>query len=66
MSVIRTLSTSENNEQRELEKKRLEKEYKKSDAKLEALVMENAKSLKEAMHVSRLFKIKFFKYKKPK
>ncbi|RXG52254.1 Exocyst complex component 4 [Armadillidium vulgare] len=51
MSVIRTLSTSESNEQREHEKRHLEKEYKKSDARLEALVVDNAKSFKEAMQI---------------
>ena len=51
MYVIRTLSTSESNEQREIEKRKLEKDYKKSDAKLDTLVQSNAKSLKEAMQV---------------
>lgn len=38
MSIIRTLSTSESNEQRDEERTRLEKEYKKSNQQLEQLV----------------------------
>lgn len=38
MCVIRTLSTSESNEQREREKAKLEREYKKSDQQLNELV----------------------------
>ncbi|XP_021936020.1 exocyst complex component 4 isoform X2 [Zootermopsis nevadensis] len=38
MSVIRTLSASESNEQRDREKAKLEKEYKRSDQRLDELV----------------------------
>ncbi|CAG9126940.1 unnamed protein product [Plutella xylostella] len=49
MSVIRTLSASETNEQREKERAKLEKEYKKSDAKLDELVAQNAAEIMEVM-----------------
>lgn len=51
MSVIRTLSASETNEQREKERAKLEKEYKKSDAKLDELVAQNAAEIMEVMQV---------------
>lgn len=38
MSVIKTLDASENNEEREREKLKIEKEFKKSDKKLQELV----------------------------
>ncbi|XP_075221866.1 exocyst complex component secretory 8 [Lycorma delicatula] len=38
MNVIRTLSTSESNEQRDKEKAKLEKDYKKSDQQLDELI----------------------------
>ncbi|XP_078668005.1 exocyst complex component 4-like isoform X10 [Branchiostoma floridae x Branchiostoma belcheri] len=41
MSVIRTLSASEDFEQREVEKQRLEKAFKECDSKLDKLVEEN-------------------------
>ncbi|VVC90202.1 unnamed protein product, partial [Leptidea sinapis] len=49
MSVIRTLSASENNEQREKERAKLEKEYKKSDARLDELVAAHASEITEVM-----------------
>lgn len=51
MSVIRTLSASETNEQREKERAKLEKEYKKSDARLDELVAANAQEITEVMEV---------------
>lgn len=38
MSVIKTLDASENNDEREREKLKIEKEFKKSDKKLQELV----------------------------
>jgi exocyst complex component 4 len=38
MSVIKTLDASENNEEREREKLKIEKEFKKSDKRLAELV----------------------------
>ncbi|KAI5631280.1 exocyst complex component 4 isoform X1 [Phthorimaea operculella] len=49
MSVIRTLSASETNEQREKERAKLEKEYKKSDARLDELVAEHAQEITDVM-----------------
>ncbi|CAG4936568.1 unnamed protein product [Colias eurytheme] len=49
MSVIRTLSASETNEQREKERAKLEKEYKKSDARLDELVAAHANEITEVM-----------------
>ncbi|XP_053602815.1 exocyst complex component 4 [Plodia interpunctella] len=49
MSVIRTLSASETNEQREKERAKLEKEYKKSDARLDELVAIHAQEIMEVM-----------------
>lgn len=51
MSVIRTLSASETNEQREKERAKLEKEYKKSDARLDELVEQHAQEIMEVMQV---------------
>lgn len=52
MSVIRTLSASETNEQREKERAKLEKEYKKSDARLDELVAAHALEIMEVMQVN--------------
>lgn len=49
MSVIRTLSASETNEQREKERIKLEKEYKKSDARLDELVAAHDTEVMEVM-----------------
>ncbi|XP_037788643.1 exocyst complex component 4-like [Penaeus monodon] len=51
MSVIRTLSASENNEQRDREKARLEKEYRKSDQRLDQLITRHDQSLKDVMQI---------------
>lgn len=56
MSVIRTLSASETNEQREKERAKLEKEYKKSDARLDELVAIHAQEITDVMQVSIYFK----------
>lgn len=45
MSVIRTLSASETNEQRDLEKLKIEEEYKRSDRKLDELVSKHDQDL---------------------
>lgn len=55
MSVIRTLSASETNEQREKERAKLEKEYKKSDARLDELVAAHAQEIMEVMQVQRYY-----------
>ncbi|CAA9995347.1 unnamed protein product [Nesidiocoris tenuis] len=52
LTVIRTLSTSESNEQREHEKAKLEREYKRSDQQLNELV---SKHKQELTHVMQLF-----------
>ncbi|KPJ15864.1 Exocyst complex component 4 [Papilio machaon] len=49
MSVIRTLSASETNEQREKERAKLEKEYKKSDARLDELVAGHSQEITQVM-----------------
>lgn len=54
MSVIRTLSASESNEQRDREKAKLEKEYQKSDQQLDELVSLHHEDLTHVMQVSRL------------
>lgn len=54
--MIRALSASETNEQREVEKAKLEKEYKRSDQKLDELVSLHDQDLTEVMKVS------FYKY----
>ncbi|KAF6216684.1 hypothetical protein GE061_001030 [Apolygus lucorum] len=51
MTVIRTLSTSESNEQREFEKAKLEREYKKSDQQLNELVSEHKQELTQVMQL---------------
>lgn len=51
MSVIRTLSASETNEQREKERAKLEKEYKKSDARLDELVAAHAQEIMDVIQV---------------
>lgn len=51
MSVIRTLSASESNEQRDREKARLEREYRKSDKRLDELITKNDQALKDVMQV---------------
>lgn len=45
MSVIKTLDASENNEEREREKLKIEKEYKKSDKRLAELVSQHDSEL---------------------
>jgi len=52
ISVIRALSASETNEQREIEKAKLEKEYKRSDQRLEELVSLHDQDLIEVMQVN--------------
>ncbi|XP_033211207.1 exocyst complex component 4 isoform X2 [Belonocnema kinseyi] len=49
ITVIRALSASETNEQREVEKDKLEKEYKRSDQRLDELVSLNDQDLTEVM-----------------
>ncbi|KAH0550385.1 exocyst complex component 4 [Cotesia glomerata] len=51
ISVIRALSASETNEQREVEKAKLEKEYKRSDQKLDELVSLHDQDLTEVMKI---------------
>jgi hypothetical protein len=51
MSVIRTLSASESNEQRDREKAKLEKEYKRSDQKLDELISLHDQDLTQVMQV---------------
>lgn len=51
MNVIRTLSTSESNEQRDEEKAKLEKDYKKSDQQLDELISLYDKELTQVMQV---------------
>lgn len=58
ISVIRALSASETNEQREVEKAKLEKEYKRSDQKLDELVSLHDQDLTEVMKVCNLFYLK--------
>lgn len=50
--MIRALSASETNEQREIEKAKLEKEYKRSDQRLEELVSLYDQDLMEVMQVN--------------
>ena len=45
MSVIRNLSSTETNEQRDKEKAKLENEYKLSDKRLNELVLEHERDL---------------------
>ncbi|KAF2896324.1 hypothetical protein ILUMI_09831 [Ignelater luminosus] len=51
MSVIRTLSASETNEQRDREKAKLETEYKQSDRKLDELVSNHEQDLTQVMQL---------------
>ncbi|XP_071448510.1 exocyst complex component 4 [Hetaerina americana] len=51
MSVIRTLSASESNEQRDREKAKLEKEYKKSDQRLDELISVHDEDLSQIMQL---------------
>jgi exocyst complex component 4 len=51
MSVIRTLSASESNEQRDREKAKLEKEFKRSDQKLDELISLHDRDLTQVMQV---------------
>ncbi|KAG8226929.1 hypothetical protein J437_LFUL004647, partial [Ladona fulva] len=51
MSVIRTLSASESNEQRDREKAKLEKEYKKSDQRLDELISLHDEDLSQIMQL---------------
>ncbi|RLU17683.1 hypothetical protein DMN91_009919 [Ooceraea biroi] len=51
ISVIRALSASETNEQRDTEKAKLEKEYKRSDQRLEELVSSHDQDLMEVMQI---------------
>ncbi|XP_015108792.1 exocyst complex component 4 [Diachasma alloeum] len=51
ISVIRALSASETNEQREVEKAKLEKEYKRSDQRLDELVSLHDQDLTEVMKI---------------
>lgn len=54
MCVIRTLSTSESNEQRDREKAKLEKEYKKCDEQLNELVSIHKQNLEQVMQLFAL------------
>lgn len=49
MSVIRTLSASETNEQRDREKAKLEADYKVCDRKLDELVSRHEKDLTQVI-----------------
>lgn len=51
MTVIRTLSTSESNEQRDREKAKLEKDYQKCDKELDQLISQHDKDLAQVMQV---------------
>ncbi|CAH1408099.1 unnamed protein product [Nezara viridula] len=51
MAVIRTLSTSESNEQRDLERAKLEREYKKCDQRLNELVSIHKQDLEQVMQL---------------
>lgn len=55
MCVIRTLATSESNEQREREKAKLEREYTKSDQQLNELVSLYKQDLTTIMQVGYSF-----------
>lgn len=52
ITVIRALSASETNEQREVEKAKLEKDFKRCDQRLDELVSANEEDLTEVMRVS--------------
>lgn len=51
MSVIRTLSASETNEQRDREKAKLENEYKQCDRRLDELVSKHEQDLLKVMQL---------------
>lgn len=51
MSVIRTLSASETNEQRDREKAKIEAEYRRSDRKLDELVSKHDQDLTKVMQI---------------
>lgn len=51
MTVIRTLSASETNEQRDREKAKLEKEYKKCDQRVDELVSVHDAEITQVMQV---------------
>lgn len=55
MSVIRTLSSSESNEEREKEKAKLEREYKRTDQQLNELVSHHNKDLTQVMQVTEIY-----------
>ena len=52
MTVIRTLSTSDSNEQRDQERSKLEKDFKKSNQQLQELVYTHHDDLTRVMNVS--------------
>ena len=52
MTVIKTLSSSASTDHRDREKSKLEKEYKRSDQRLDGLISENQDSLNLVMEVS--------------
>lgn len=60
ISVIRALSASETNEQREVEKAKLERDFRQSDQRLEKLVSQHEVDLLEVMRVSNKFFLNFF------
>lgn len=62
ISVIRALSASETNEQREIEKAKLEKEYKKSDQRLDELVSLHDQDLTQVMQVSLITQCKMMAF----
>lgn len=51
MTVIKTLDASETNEERQREKLKIEKEFKKTDNKLNELVAKHDGSLTQVMHL---------------
>lgn len=51
MAVIKTLSSTASTDQRDREKSKLEKEFRKSDHQLEALISEKQESLHYVMEV---------------
>lgn len=57
MSVIRTLSSSETNEQRDKEKSKLETEYKNCDKKLDELVSKHEEDLSKVAPKSHRYGI---------
>lgn len=59
MSVIKTLDASENNEEREREKLKIEKEYKKSDKRLAELVSQHDSELTKVSIIIILFTVSY-------